>query len=595
MPTRRNWTSLLPIAILVTMAGCCCDWDPCGEADRVPEPPHYADEGADVVIIGAIRTLDPTQPEATGLVIKGGVITRVTSTEHAIRYASSATRLITIPHGGVALPGFIESHAHLRALGRSLRQLDLRNATSAQDAADRVAAAAKEAAPGSWILGRGWNQENWGEGEWPNRLLLDQAAPGHPVALTRVDGHAFWVNSRALEMAGIGRETADPSGGEILRDQAGEATGILVDNAMDEVEKMVASMATDAEVRQDYLRAQAEAFRHGITTFVDCGETAEKLIVLSTLYQEGAMKLRVYAMVSAASAADVEAAVARDPVPSMFEDRLAVRAIKIYADGALGSRGAWLLEPYADRPGHYGLAVTDPSVIRHAVRRCLDRGWQLCVHAIGDRANREVLDAIQAALDATPTADHRFRIEHVQCVDPADLPRFRLNGVIPSIQPCHATSDAPWAFDRLGVARGHLVAYPYRSLLEQWVHPAIGTDAPVESVSPVENYYAAVFRLDAAGRLGDPFMPEQRMNGHEALLALTRWGAEAAFCEDRRGMLAPGYSADVVVLDRDIVTCEPELIPTTGVAATIVGGDVVHERTRSRVISNVDPGNVPGR
>jgi predicted amidohydrolase YtcJ len=594
---RSIWASVL-LFVLVTIAGCCCDWTRCCDEPLPPPPPpppEYAEEGADLVIIGRIRTLDPSQPEATGMVIHGGVVSRLTTADNAVRYASTRTKLVTVPYGGVALPGFIESHAHLRSLGRSLRQLDLRGAKSADEAAARVAAAASTAAPDAWILGRGWNQEDWGGSEWPNRLALDQAAPGHPVALTRVDGHAMWVNSKALELAQIGKSTPDPAGGEILRDQAGEATGILVDNAMDAVQDLVARTATEDEARQDFLRAQDEAFRHGITTFVDCGESPDKLVALSRLYDEGRMKLRVYAMIGCSTAADLEAAFSRPPVPSMFGDRLAVRAIKIYADGALGSRGAWLLGAYSDRPGHFGLPVTDPSLLKAAVRGCLDHGWQLCVHAIGDRANRVVLDAIQEALDKTPTPDHRFRIEHAQCVDPSDLKRFRPNGVIPSIQPCHATSDAAWVFDRLGPERAFTIAYPYRSMLEDWLHPAMGTDAPVESISPVENYYAAVVRKDAGGRLADPFMPEQRMNGMEALLAMTRYGAEAAFCETRRGMLAPGYSGDVVILDRDILTCDEQLIPTTGVAATILAGEVVHERVGSRTISNVAPGKLPGR
>jgi predicted amidohydrolase YtcJ len=569
----------------LAVASCCCEPELRVREFPLPEPPQDAEGGADVVIVGRIRTLDPHQPEAGGLVIRGGVIVRLTTADVAARYASSNTTLITVPPEGVALPGFIESHAHLRSVGRSLRQLDLRGAKSSEEAAALVAAAAKDAAPDAWILGRGWNQENWGDEGWPNRMALDQAAPGHPVALTRVDGHAMWVSSRALELAQIGKASTDPTGGEIMRDQSGEPTGILVDNAMDSVDTIVSRMATDDEARDDFLRAQAEAFRNGITTFVDAGESPDKLVLLTSLYDAGTMKLRVYAMVGCSTGADLQAAFSRAPIPSLYGDRLAIRAIKMYADGALGSRGAWLLEPYADRPGHYGFPVTDPSLLRSAVRGCLDKGWQLCVHAIGDRANRVVLDAIQDELDKTPMADHRFRIEHAQLVDAHDIPRFRRNGVIPSIQPCHATSDALMAVERLGAQRVYRIGYPYKSLLEEGLHPAVGTDAPVEPLSPIANFYSAITRQDAAGKLQTPFAPEQRMNRLETLLGMTEYGAYAAFCDDRRGRLMPGMSADVVVLDHDLLGAHPDVIPHTGVMATIVGGEVVYQAGEARVIA----------
>jgi predicted amidohydrolase YtcJ len=600
----RSIRAFVLLATAVVLAGCCSNWswDQVWDSEclppkvfPLPTPPSDDELGADVVIVGRIRTLDPRHCEATGLVIRDGVIVHVTTQAIALRYASQRTRLITVPPDGVAIPGFIESHAHLRALGRSLRQIDLRGAKSADEAAALIAEAAKNAAPGSWILGRGWDQTRWNTPEWPNRMQLDQAAPGHPVALSRVDGHALWVSTPALEAAQISKASTDPAGGEILRDQAGEPTGVLIDNAMDAVEGLIAKSTTDDEAREDFLRAQKEAFRNGITTFVDAGETPEKLVLLGSLYDGGLMKLRVYAMVGCSTPSDLQAAFAREPVPSMFDDRLTVRAIKLYADGALGSRGAWLLEPYSDRPGHYGIPVTDPSVIRLAVRGCLDRRWQLCVHAIGDRANRVILDTIQSELDKTPMTGHRFRIEHAQCVDPSDLRKFRLNNVIPSIQPCHATSDAAMAFERLGTERLHRIGYPYKSMLDDWLHPCVGTDAPVESVSPVKNFYSAITRMDAEGRLGEPFMPEQRMNRLETLLGMTEYGAYAAFCEDRRGRLIPGYQADVVVLDHDLLGAHPDFIRHARALATIVAGEVVYEDEGGNEVQALPAGAVPGR
>ncbi len=566
---RTNPISLVLLAFVVLASSCAAP-------DAAPIPsPATPEDGADIVILGTIRTLDDARPVAGALVLKGGVIERLTTAELAMSRVTTRTQVIRVPDGGVALPGFIESHAHLRGIGRAARELDLSSTTSEADAVSRVQATAAGAAPGTWILGGGWNQERWTNHAWPTRTTLDAVSGDHPVALSRTDGHALWANSAALAAAGITASTADPSGGEILRDATGAPSGVLVDNAMDLMSTAMAKASNDADAVGDMLRAQDEAVRNGITTLVDCGDSAESYLRLASLYDDGRMWLRVYGMLSCSTLADLDAVFSRPPLLDHHHGSLAVRAIKMYADGALGSRGAWLMAPYADREGHMGLPVTDRSVIDYAARGALKNGYQLCVHAIGDRANREVLNSFEEALrPKKDRPDHRFRVEHAQLVDPMDVPRFARLGVIPSMQPCHATSDGPWVGSRLGTERAERIGYRWRALLDSGAHVPAGTDAPVEPLSPLANVYSALTRRDPYGRMDQPFTPDQCMNRLEAILAVTRWGAEATFMERRRGRLLPGFDADVVILDHDILTCDVSAIPTTQVIATLVAGSV---------------------
>lgn len=365
-------------------------------------------------------------------------------------------------------------------------------------------------------------------------------------------------------------------GGEIIKDASGRLTGILIDNAIALVQRALPPDTSAAELTQDYLAAQEAALALGITTFVDAGTNETQLLQLSALYEQGLMKLRVYAMLGVSDEAELQHALNLPPVHRLHGDRLSVRAVKLYADGALGSRGAWLLEAYSDRPGHVGLETVDPRFIERVARLCLEHGYQVCVHAIGDRANREALNAFEAALAAAPadqTRDHRFRLEHAQLVDAADLGRFRVLGVIPAMQTCHATSDGPWVPDRIGRERTLESAYVWRKLLESGCFIPNGTDAPVESLSPWANLFSAVYR-GAPG--GFPvFNPLERMNRLEALKSLTIWGARGSFAEDRRGALRPGYEADLIILDRDPMTCSVWELPQIKVLATVIAGEVV--------------------
>lgn len=533
---------------------------------------------AELVVLGNVLTLDVSLPRAEALVVRGGLVERVCSRKEALEEVGPVTRVLEVPPGGVAMPGIVESHAHLLGVGRSRRILDLRGVSSAREAARLAARRAARSDAGAWVLGRGWNQELWEDDTLPDRDVLDAAVPGHPVALTRVDGHALWVNSAALDAAGIQAGTRSPAGGEILNDPEGRPTGILVDRAMDLVERLIPPETDPEVVAADVLAAQELALGLGITTFVDAGTGPSTLEVLRRLYGDGKLQMRIYAM-RASDGSDVNQVTSRPPLDRLYDDHLSVRAVKLYADGALGSRGAWLLEPYADRPGHAGLPIVPPERIARAARLARERGYQLCVHAIGDRANRRVLDAFEEGLGGAGAAaalDHRFRIEHAQILDAEDIPRFRLLGVLPSMQACHATSDAAMALDRLGAERVREGAYAWRSLIDSGTIIPNGTDAPVEPLSPWENLFAAVWR-GPQDPGAEPFTAEQRMNRLEALFSLTTWGAYGIFAERRRGRLRPGFQADLVICDRDPLTCSVWRIPETQVLATVVGGRVVHE------------------
>ncbi len=403
----------------------------------------------------------------------------------------------------------------------------------------------------------------------------------HPVLLQRVDGHAALANARALALAGIDRSTLAPAGGEIVRDAHGEPTGVLIDRAVDLVATRLPEPSL-AEEREALALALAECARHGITSLHDAGIGGQRLALLEEEARAGRLTVRIHAMLDGGDAALLDQRLALGPTADAggFLD---VRAIKVYADGALGSRGAWLLDDYSDRAGHRGLPLIDAAELTALARRALASGFQLCTHAIGDAANRMVLDAYAAALGADPRRDHRFRIEHAQLVDPADIVRFTVLGVIASVQFCHATSDAPWVPARLGAARTTASAYPWRGLLAAGATLCNGTDAPVEPLSPLRNLAAGITRRspdrdDAGGASGDAaaFLPGQCVTAAEALAASTIGAAHAAFREADLGRLAPGMRADVVVLSRDPATVTDLTWREVRVLSTWSGGRQIH-------------------
>jgi predicted amidohydrolase YtcJ len=468
--------------------------------------------------------------------------------------------------GAFLMPGLQDAHAHLLGLGSSLEQVDLVGTQSFDEVVERLAAAAANVPKGEWIVGRGWDQNDWRDQAMPHHAELSAATPDHPVWLVRVDGHAALCNLRALSSAGIHGDLEAPAGGEILLDERGEPSGVLVDRAMALVTLPDASPEV---VHRRLLRAQQECFRHGLTCVHDAGVSRQLVEELRLLHLARKWRLRTYAML----AADQVDAIRKGPWQSR-DGLLQVRAVKGYADGALGSRGAALLAPYADRPGHKGLLLTPQKGIGQLAQLCADHGMQLCVHAIGDAANRAVLDAYAATRFTGDRAAARFRIEHCQVVAPDDFARFRELGVVPSMQPTHLTSDMPWARDRLGPERIR-GAYAWRSFHALALPVAFGSDFPVESVDPRLGIHAAVTTRPAAG--GEPLRPDQQLDRQTALLGFTRDAAYAMFAEQELGRIAAGCRADFTVFDRDLTTCSDDELRTAQVLLTVVDGRVVYE------------------
>jgi predicted amidohydrolase YtcJ len=530
-------------------------------------------EIADLVLLGGtVYTMDPLKPRAEGLAVKGGRVVSVGSAAEVSRTIGPKTQVIELK-GRAVTPGLVDGHCHLFGLGHWSEMLSLRGVKSADEAAARVKAATTTRA-GEWIQGRGWDQNLWTPPEFPTKALLDRASPGQPVLLRRVDGHAVWVNSAALKLAGVTRDTRDPPGGKILRDAAGEPTGVLVDNAMDLVETKVAPDTREVRERK-LLAAQEQALAAGLTGVHEMGIDDETIAAYRSLEGSGRLKLRVYAYLSGEL---LPSLATRKPDRDEDGTRMfVVRGLKLFADGALGSRGAALFEPYADDPGNSGLVLASEEELTRAAKNVAEAGWQLAVHAIGDRANHAVLNAFEKAGSGQKGRDLRFRVEHAQVLKESDIARFRALEVIASMQPTHATSDMPWADERLGPERLR-GAYAWRSVLATGAHLVGGSDFPVEEVSPLLAFYAGVTRQDPKGEPAGGWLPEQKLELEEVIHMFTVAPAWAAFAERHRGRIAPGFVADLTVFDGELVPDKTLL--ETRVDTTIVGGQVVYDRPR---------------
>lgn len=526
---------------------------------------------ADIVITGTVVTMDPEQPVAQAVAVRNGRVVHVGTRDDALAMRGVSTRYIDAGEG-VILPGLVDAHGHLRNLGRSLATVRLGGTRSREECAAAVREAQKHTPTGRWIRGRGWDQNDWEVQEFPNWRDLD-GTEANPVYLRRVDGHAAWVNATALELAGITRDTPDPPGGRIVRDAGGSPTGVLIDNATDLVNRIIPVPGQDE--LDGWMRAAIEhCSALGLTGVHDAGIDTAMHASLLRLAGRGQLDLRVYGMMSIeASDTTVEARIAAGPV-TQADGLFTMRAIKLYADGALGSRGAALIQPYSDDPGNRGLMLTTEERIEQLTRLALAHGFQVCVHAIGDRGNRVVLDVFERVLTGGPR-DHRFRIEHAQVLSMQDIARFHRLGVIPSMQPTHCTSDMYWAEQRLGPERV-LGAYAWRSLLDDGNVIPMGSDFPVESANPIWGLYAAVTRQDHEGWPAGGWYARQRVGLEEAVRGFTAWAAFASFREDRLGMLREGYIADVTVLDRDIFARPVGELLETSATHTIVAGRVVH-------------------
>ncbi len=532
---------------------------------------------ADLIVTNArVYTVDDAHPVADAIAVRGGRVLFVGDTRGALALRGAQTRVIDLD-GRTVIPGMVDAHGHVSGLGSALAIVDLTGASSYDEIIARVVAKAKSAQPGQWITGRGWDQNRWGDTRFPTHDKLTAAVPNNPVLLQRVDGHAYLANKKAMDAAQLSAATKDPSGGHMERDANGAPAGVFVDNAMGLVTRVLPRTTRDDEKKQ-ILAAIAEAQRWGLTGVHDAGSSAQVLDIYEELGKAGQMNFRMYAMISGGreESAVVDQWLARGPQSGLYDGMLWVRSIKLYADGALGSRGAALLDPYTDDPHNNGLLVSPPAFIQEIAIKALKAGFQVNTHAIGDRGNRVSLDAYEAALKAVPVADHRFRIEHAQILNYADITRFAKLGVIPSMQASHQTSDMYWAGTRLGVSRlpG---AYAWRSLIDAGVVVPNGSDFPVEQVNPIISFHASISRQDAENWPAGGWYPEQRMTRDEALRSMTIWPAYAAFQEKELGSLSPGKYADFVVLDQDIMRVPAELVMKTRVLSTWVGGKVVYE------------------
>ena len=535
---------------------------------------------ADLVLTnGRIYTVDNARPIVSALAVGGGRVLFVGSDAEAKVLASPSTRVIDL-HGATVVPGIVDAHAHLLGLGNMLRRVNLAGSMSYQEVIDRVRAWAKDVKPGEWILGRGWDQNRWVDKQFPTHEALSRAFPNNPVVLDRIDGHALLANAKAMELAGIMPATAAPSGGRIVKLASGSPSGVFIDNAEELIDRAIPA-ATRAETRKAILAAIDECNRWGLTGIHDPGVDAETIAIYEELAKAGNYNLRNYVMLSDPGEPTAPAALnnpylRRGPQSALYDGHLWIRAIKLYADGALGSRGAALLAPYSDDPTNSGLLVSQPAHIRAWAETALRRGFQVNVHAIGDRGNRIALDAFDSALRTVPKADHRFRIEHAQVISPQDIPRFAKLGVIPSMQATHQTSDMRWAEARVGPERIR-GAYAWRSLLNTGVVIPNGTDFPVEEVNPLLTFHAAVTRQDPTNSPAGGWYPEQKMTREEALQSMTIWPAYAGFQESVLGSLTPGKYADFVVFDRDIMRVPDTEILSTRVISTWIGGKRVYE------------------
>lgn len=548
---------------------------------------------ADLVLRGGVvATVDADNSMAQAVAIADGWIVAVGSDADVAPFIGDDTEVVEL-EGRFAAPGFIEGHGHYMGLGNAQTILDLNEARSWEEIVRMVSVAAAEAGPGAWIRGRGWHQEKWDvppdpavEGG-PTHATLSAATPDNPVLLTHASGHAAFANAAALELAGLDRDAEPPPGGELVRDAAGELTGLLretaqrpVAAAFSEVQAARSPEEIDADFRRQAALAGEDALSKGLTSFQDAGAGFETIDRFKELEAEGALPVRLYVMVRGRSNAEMDMRLGDYYMPSEGDDYLAVRSIKRQIDGALGSHGAWLLEPYEDMPSSTGLVLETVEDITGTAHVAIKHGFQVNTHAIGDRANRETLDIYESVFDSAGVEDGaelRWRIEHAQHVHPDDVARFASLGVIAAMQGVHATSDAPWVIMRLGHERAESGAYLWRSFLDAGVVVSNGTDAPVEDVDPLASFRASVQRRTADG---DAFFPDQRMTRVEALRSYTINNAFAAFEEPYKGSLEVGKLGDVVVLDRNLLAVPDEELAAAKVEMTIVGGEIRYRASR---------------
>lgn len=523
--------------------------------------------------------MDPTRPTAQAIAIQRDRIAWVGTTDEARRRFPRATRIIDL-HGATVLPGLIDAHVHLLSLGQSLLRLNLKDVADEKEAVARVKQRVATAAANEWIMGWGWDEGKWAS-HYPTSQALSDVSPNNPVFLVGLHGFAAWANKKALQLAGVNKDTRDPENGKVLRDEkTGEPTGVLLNRAQVLVEENIPPMTLDQTEKAIELAAR-ECVRNGLTSVHDARVSPIMLQAFRELIRRGRMPLRIYAILDGADHALVREWLERGPEIDP-QHRLTIRSFKLFADGALGSRGAALLQPYSDATPSKGVITTPEAAVHELSRRSLERGFQVCTHAIGDAANRMVLDAYARTLRELPQVRNaRLRIEHAQVLAPDDIPRFAKLGVIPSMQPTHCTSDMAWAEKRVGPERIK-TAYAWRSLLATGVHFPISSDFPGEAVNPFYGIYAAVTRQDPNGNPAGGWGPEQRLTLPEALRGYTIEAAYAEFEEKAKGLIQKGTLADLTVILQDIGRLPPKAILSIQVLKTFVGGQLVYEADKRK-------------
>lgn len=548
-------------------------------------------EAADLVLRGGtVATVDPALGVQQAIAVSGYEITAVGSNEDIAAYIGPDTRVVEL-NGRFVMPGFIEGHGHYMGLGRAKQILDLSTVKNWNEVVSMVATAVDKAQPGEWIFGRGWHQDKWDSvpddavDGVPLNDSLNEVSSDNPVVLGHASGHAAFANDAALAAGDVGDDTADPAGGTIVRTADGKATGLLretaqrlLNDAVDQYNDRMTLEEQDLMARQRVQLAGDEALRYGVTSFHDAGASFEDIDFFKKLEDEGALPIRLYVMVRRQTNEEMDELLPHYKMVAEGNDFLTVRSIKRQIDGALGAHGAWLLEPYDDLPGdNPGLVLEDVEEIERTAEIAVKHGFQVNTHAIGDRANREVLDIYERVWERTEADGKqlRWRIEHAQHIDPADVPRFGQLGVIAAMQGIHCTSDGPWIPTRLGEERAKITSYPWRDLIETGAIIGNGTDVPVEPINAIASYYASVSRMTVEG---ERFFPEHVMTREEALTSYTLNNAIAAFEENIKGTLTPGKLADIVVLSQDLLTVPEDTIPDTQVDMTILGGEIRYER-----------------
>ncbi|WP_462248571.1 amidohydrolase [Ekhidna sp.] len=541
-------------------------------------------EADSIYFNGNIYTMDDSNPKVEAVAVKADTFLYVGTKIDVDAFKGDSTHIIDL-NGKTMIPGLTEGHAHIMGVGYNLLNVDLREAKSYEEVVEMVAARAANTPEGTWILGRGWHQDKWVEKPemtkgFPTHDLLSQAVPNHPVWLKHASGHAALGNAKAMEVAGIDGQSDQPDGGEIFMSLGGNPTGIFNETAQGLVTKVIPEQTKESDVQALKL-ALNQCFKYGITGFHQAGSGPDHINLYKEFAERGELKLRLYVMLNGRDPELLEEYFRNGIEEDIYENQLTVRSVKLYADGALGSRGAWLLEEYSDAPGVHGHNVMPMEDIEEITANAYKAGFQVCVHAIGDRANREVLDIYERTFELYPEGapkEPRFRIEHAQHFHPDDIPRFAEMGVIPAMQAVHMSSDRPWAINRLGTKRIRGGAYMWQSLLQSGARIVNGTDAPVEPITPFASFYASVSRKTLKGNPEGGYEPAEKMTRDQALKSYTLDAAYAAFREDRKGSIEVGKWADLTIFDKDIMTIEEEEILNTEVEMTVIGGEIVYEK-----------------